>query len=421
MHNISAKKLRILHLNASDNYGGAAKAALRLHIGLLNRDVDSRMLVQDHQLDENFIYGPANDTMKVLAKFRPYLDRVPLWLYSKSIKMQYHIGWLPDFLKKTIRRINPDIIHLHWVCDGFLNLDTLRHINKPIVWTFHDMWPFTGGCHYCGECNEYERMCGKCPQLDSRFKYDISRWAWKKKKYTLKGLRVSAVCPSLWLAGCARRSSIFKGSRIEIIPYNIDLAIYKPFNRMALRSILNLPGDMEIILFGSVKGIKDERKGFDLLLSALKEVDQKGDLHNKALVIFGDSCNEILKEFNMPIFSYGYLHDDLSLSMLYGASDVFVLPTRQDNLPNTIIEAMACGTPCVSFDVGGVPDMIRHKENGYVAKPSDSEDLASGIRWVLENSERRQALSRLARKTAEEIFDINKVAQQYENLYSSLF
>jgi glycosyltransferase involved in cell wall biosynthesis len=235
-------------------------------------------------------------------------------------------------------------------------------------------------------------------------------------------LNLTAVSPSRWLADCTAKSSLLKRAKVETVPNGIDLSAYRPFDQHVLRRILNLPQDRKILLFGSIKSTEDKRKGHDLLKSALKQIEENNIIKNMAIVLFGDSepADLNLKRTDIPIFFLGHLHDDISLAMLYGASDIFVLPTREDNLPNTLIEAMACGTPCVSFDVGGVSDIIRHKENGYLARPLDTDDLAEGIRRVLEDTERHKMLSRCARKTAEEKFDIEKIAVQYEEIYRSI-
>lgn len=411
--------LRVLHISTSDILGGAAKAAFRLHQGLRNNGIKSFMLVQEKNVNNDTVYGPESDFQKFFSKFRPYIDRLPLWLYGKSIKSPYHVEWLSDSIEKKIKDIDPDIIHLHWVCGGFVNLKTIRTIKKPIVWTLHDMWPFTGGCHYSGDCKAYTLKCGCCPQLGSKNEYDLSRLNWRRKRKWDR-LNIMAVSPSRWIGECAKESSLFKNVGIDWIPNGIDFSTYKPGDKNVIRNILNLPVNKKIILSGAFKAANDVRKGFSNFKSIVEKLDEWGCLKDVVLVFFGKVQKHNFSENDVPTRYFDYLHDDISLSLLYAAADVFVLPTTEDNLPNTILEALACGTPCVSFEVGGVPEMIQHKKNGYLAQLFNVNDLSHGIRWVLEDPDRHNQLCSMARTMAEKKFDLYRIASRYEKLYHTL-
>lgn len=267
--------MRILHLNTSDSSGGAAKSALRLHRALRKSGVDSRMLVQERLIDDPLIYGPDTEFKKVLSVFRPYLDRLPLLLSGKGLKTLFYPQWLPNRLERKIFHINPDIIHLHWICGGFVNISMLKKINKPIVWTLHDMWPFTGGCHISLNCESYKEKCGWCPQLGSKKFRDISFITLARKKRNWYDLNINVVTPSRWLAKCSENSTIFRKRSTKIIHNGVDLKRFKPFDQVLSREFLNLPIRKKYILFGSIKGTSNKNKGFDHLVQALKILSTK--------------------------------------------------------------------------------------------------------------------------------------------------
>ena len=282
------------------------------------------------------------------------------------------------------------------------------------------MWPFTGCCHYDQGCGRYTGSCGDCPQLHSRRDKDLSRWIWRRKAKSWQNTDLTIVALSQWLAGCARKSSLFKDLRIEVIPNSLDITRFKPIDKRMSREILNLPQDKKLILFGAMGATRDLRKGFDLLQTTLQSLAQTDWKDKARLVIFGASKPERHVDLGIPAYYLGTLKDDISLSMVYSAADVFVAPSRQDNLPNIVMESIACGTPCAAFDIGGIPDMIDHQENGYLAEPFETDDLLCGITWILENRERHCKLSYHARQKAEREFNQDLQARRYLALYEEL-
>jgi glycosyltransferase involved in cell wall biosynthesis len=281
--------------------------------------------------------------------------------------------------------IQPDLVNLHWTNFAFRSIESLAQFRQPIVWTLHDMWAFTGGCHYASECDRYQKSCRSCPQLGSDFDWDLSRWVWQRKAKTWKSLDLTIVTPSRWLADCARSSSLFSDVPIECIPYGIDLQIYQPIDRAIARSLLQLPQERLLILVGAYGGTADRRKGFQLLQPALERLANQWK-EQADLVVFGSSAPEKPLDLGFRVHYLGALQDDISLALVYAAANLFVAPSTQDNLPNTVIEAMACGIPCVAFKIGGMPDLIEHQWNGYLATPFEIDDLAKGISWILEQS-----------------------------------
>ena len=301
-----------------------------------------------------------------------------------------------------------------------LNPRTLARFTAPIVWTLHDMWPFTGGCHYDMDCGRYQSGCGECPQLHSHGKHDLSYWTWRRKSQCWAETRIALVCPSRWLANCAAKSPLLSGQRIEVIPNGLDLSRFQPMDRQFSRKALGIPEQKKIVLFGAMNALSDPKKGFNMLSPALQQLRQRHDASDYELLIFGASKPTHPADFGFVSHYLGSLHDDVSLALLYSASDVTVVPSLHENLSNVVIESLACGTPVVAFDIGGMPDMIDHQANGYLAKAFDPSDLARGIEWVAEDQDRWGSLSRHARAKAERTYDLSEIAKRYLNLYGEL-
>ena len=412
--------MKILCVNTFDIYSGAARAAFRLHQGLRQINIDSKMLVQDKKSDYSHIICPDSKLKKVWNKLWPHLDRLPLQLYRKRQKTPYHIQWLPGPPLKNISHFNPDIIHLHWICGGFVSIEFLAKVGRPIVWTLHDSWAFTGGCHIPYECKKYKNKCGKCPVLGSCREWDFSRWVWHRKHKAWLNLNLTIVAPSRWLAECAKESSLFQSKKIKVIPNGMDLKRYKPMNQALARQVMGLPNNKKLVLFGAMRATSDPNKGFSYLQSALHKLKKKLFAKEIEIVVFGSSKPENVPDFAFPVYYTGRLHDDISLAVLYSAADVMVVPSKQEAFGQTASEAMACGTPVVAFDTTGLKDIVDHKKNGYLARPFDIEDLAHGIGWVLSDSERHHALALAAREKVEREFEIELVARQYLGLYKKL-
>lgn len=414
--------MNVLLISTFDVQGGAARAAFRLHQGFQSINVNSQMLVQTKHSDSKTVIGsPATSGIgQVIAGSRLTLGQLPLKFYPHRDRSLSSPQWLPDNIASKVAQVEPDVINLHWIYGGYLQIETLAKFKQPIVWTLHDMWPFTGGCHYSSNCDRYTDSCGVCPQLNSKRDWDLSRWVWQRKAKAWKNLNLTIVSPSSWLAKCASSSSLFKNLRVEVIPNGLDTEQYRPSERKVARELLRLPQDKQLILFGSLMATSDKRKGFHLLQPALQELSQGGWQDKLELVIFGASRPENPPELGFKSQYLGTMNDDLSLSLVYSAADVFVLPSVEDNLPNTVMEAIACGTPCVAFNIGGIPDMIEHQQNGYLAEPYKIEDLARGIAWVLENKERYQQLSYRAREKTEREFALEIQARRYESLFNEI-
>jgi len=345
--------VNVLLLSTYDIQGGAARAAYRLHKGLQSIDVASQMLVQTKHSDDKTVVIPLTKIDRgIIARLKLSLDALPLQLYRQRDRVQYYsLQWFPDAIASTVAKIAPDVINLHWVNDGYLQIQTIARLKKPIVWTLHDMWPFTGGCHYSQDCDRYTKSCGACPQLHSCRNWDLSNWSWKRKAKAWKHLNLTLVTPSKWLAKCAESSSLFQDHRIEVIPNGLDIDRYKPISCKVARDLLNLPQDKQLVLFGAISATKDSRKGFHLLQQALQKLGQSEWREKIELIVCGSSKAE--KQINLG-FKARYLdllHDDISLALVYSAADVIVVPSIQEAFGQTASESLACGTPVVAFNI----------------------------------------------------------------------
>jgi glycosyltransferase involved in cell wall biosynthesis len=408
--------MKPLLVNTYDQTGGAARAAFRLMHALRQEHVAARLLVRKkNSQDENVLRGEAS----WLGWCRGYLDFLPLKLYPQRHTGTFSPASVPDILQRCVARMGPDLLHLHWVGDGFLKIETLQSLNIPLIWTMHDSWAFTGGCHLPADCKKYETSCGACPVLGSQAEKDLSRRVWdrKRRNYPLK--EMTFISPSLWLAEQARASSLLRNCHIEVIPNGVDCSVYSPGDKMAARSACGLPEDREIILFGARHAFSDFNKGVDLLWETLGKLPI--ELRRKCqLVIFGEQKDNFVPPVEIETLNYGVIDDEAEIANLYRAADLFLMTSRQENLPNMVSEAMSSGLPCVAFAVGGIPEQISHRENGCLVDPFDTDAMSSEVSWLLSAKVEHLAMGRKAREFAQDRYSLQKVASQHIVLYEKV-
>ena len=406
--------MKVLHVNALDMQGGAARASYRLHQALLNEGMDSQVLVLEKSSDDFRVIGPISKMKQVANNLRPYIDYLPLKLYKNRAKRAFSPSWLPfSSIVSQINALNPDVVHLHWIAGGMMTIEEIAKIKAPIVWSLHDNWAFTGGCHVMWDCEKYKENCGACPMLGSEKETDLSRKTFLRKEKTYSKIEnMTIVGLSQWMAECTKQSTLLKDNKIVCIPNPIDANIFKPIEKEIAREILNLPLDEKLILFGAMDATSDVNKGFKELQEALNKVE--GD--NIELVVFGSSEPKEGNNLNYPTHYMGHLHDDVTLRLLYSAVDVMVIPSRQEAFGQMATEAMSCATPVVAFGHTGLLDIVDHKVNGYLAKPLDTFDLAQGIEWVLNVADSNE-LGLKAREKVLMTFDSQLVSKQYIELY----
>jgi glycosyltransferase involved in cell wall biosynthesis len=414
--------MQVLHLSTSDLSGGAAIAAHRLHQGLQDLGITSQMLVDKKLSDDQAVFAPKSNLSRAFGILKPTLDHLPLRFYPHvdHTRLYLSLEWLPDAIASKTAQLAPDVINLHWIGAGYLQIETLAKFKQPLVWTLHDMWAFTGGCYYSQDCPRYTESCGGCPLMQRGKSWDLSRWVWQRKVKAWKDINLTIVTPSSWLAKCASASSLFKDRPVEVIPNGLDSERYKPIERRLARSILTLPQDKQLILFGAMGATSDSRKGFHLLQLALQHLSQSLDRENIEVVVFGSSQPERAIDLGFKSHYLGYLQDEIALALVYSAADVMIVPSVQEAFGQTASEALACGTPVVCFDTTGLKDIVEHQENGYRAKGFSAEDLANGIAWVLQDEQRWKALSRRAREKVEQEFTLEIQARRYLKLYQEV-
>jgi len=413
--------LKILTLNSHDSSGGAARAAYNLYRGLQNLGLDSKMLVSTKATKDHGVIGPNTKLKKLRSLLSPYIDDLPKKYFSSLNEILHSPAWFSNLIPSEINRLNPDIIHLHWVQGGFLSVNTIGKLNKPIVWTLHDMWPFSGAEHYSNGSLRYKEGYNRNnrPEEGERG-FDLNRWVWKRKKRVWKKIKnLTVVAPSNWMAQCARESLLFKDYRIEVVHVGLDHDLYRPRDKKIVREILGMPMDKKIILIGAMNFLNDKRKGGHLLKKAFAKLVDSGLQRNTELYILGTAAPKVEENYGFKTHYYGTNRDDLSLALLYSAVDVFVAPSIEENFSATVFESLSCGIPVVAFNIGGMPDMISHMQNGYLAEPFDTNDLADGINWVLSDSPLHQ-LADNARAFIERECTLQIQAKRYLEIYKSI-
>jgi glycosyltransferase involved in cell wall biosynthesis len=412
--------MKILHLSTTDIQGGAARGAFWLHKALQQQGVDSAMFVDRKYSDDATVLSRTGALARAGSKIRSRLDRMPLARYDMTQDSFWSVGWVPHSIERVVRRIDPDIVHLHWIGDGFMPIGALARLDYPIVWTLRDMWSFTGGCHYTAGCDRYSVGCGACPQLRSSNPMDLSARVRQRKQRGWRDVDLWLVPISGWLADCARASTLFDEHPIEVIPNGVDTKRFRAHDMAAARAHWDLPQDRRLILFGGIDPLRDPRKGFAELVQALKHLANQCWSERAMLVVFGAKPEGELPDCGLPARFVGHISNDDDLSRLCAAADVMATPSLQEAFGKTLIEAMACGTPVVAFNTGGPVDIVAHGENGYLATPGDTADFAAGLAWCLADERRRDDLSERARVTAEQQFDIAVVAARYRALYTRI-
>ena len=400
-------------INFSDITGGASRAAYRIHHALRSDGVDSKMHVAKATVGDWTVSSPTGKIFRLGTLARPHIVLLLRNLLRTVDHAPLSLSVLPSGWPQRINKSDADVAHLHWVCGEMMSVEDIGHIRKPIVWTLHDMWAFCGAEHY--STNERWRegyRASNRPKCEGGF--DLNRWVWGRKHAKWKK-PFQIVTPSRWLAGCVKKSALMHDWPVTIIPNAIDTDLWQPIDRSTARMLMGLPQDAQLIAFGSLESVRAHHKGFDLLLSALTHL--RGHSSGVEVVIFGQGRPSNIPDLGFRIHYTGHLHDDLSLRVLYSAVDTVVIPSRMDNLPNVGVESLACGTPVVAFDTCGLPDIVTHKQTGWLAKPFDAEDLATGIRWILQDEARLMRLRHASRAYALEHFSFPIVAAQYEALY----
>ena len=377
------------------------------------------MLVQMKTGHDSFVQGLSSGSAvaKRYFQWHPHLDALPVIFYPHRTRYIFSPAYLPQPLARKVRALSPDIIHLNWICEGFIRIEALPLLTAPLVWTLHDAWPFTGGCHLPFDCTRYGESCGRCPCLGSEQENDLSRWVWKRKMKLFPSLNLTLVAPSRAMAARAMASSLLKGKRIEVIPNGIDAGLYRPIPKDDARDTLGLPRDKKLVLFNALGGFGDGNKGFRYLHAAIEVLRGQG-LEVELLVVGADQLPSAFG--SVPTHLLGMVAQEERMQVVYAAADVTAVPSLEESLSFTVMESMSCGTPCVASDVGGIPDLVDDGVNGFLCPPRDSEQLSTGIGHLLRDEGRRSEFAARGREKVARQFSIDLISQRYLDLYTEL-
>lgn len=401
--------MKVLHINFSDLFGGAAIAGYRLHQGLLSQGIDSKLLVGRKESKSDRV---ATTPRKSYVEGKLAGWSQTLGLSYLPIVSSFRIDQHPFYQAA-------DVLNFHNLHSGYFNYLALPKLTrcKPAVVTLHDMWGFTGHCSYSYECDRWKTGCGQCPHLDTypAIRVDNTAQEWKLKQRTYQRSNLTIVAPSRWLTDQAQQS-LLNQFPVHHISYGIDTGDYQPIDQMMCRSALGIATDRKVVMFAAFM-LGDSRKGTHMLLEALKKLPNKANL---LLLTIGEGSEALSEAVGIPSLHLGYVKNERLKAIAYSAADLFVLPTRADNLPLVLQESLACGTPMVAAKVGGVPDLVRHGTTGYLAQPDDADDFCRGITQLLENDSLRQTMRQNCRSIALQEYSLSDQAHRYLALYQQI-
>lgn len=398
-----------MHINESDVSGGAARSAYRAHEGLRRAGHRSRMLV-----GRKLGVDPDVRRLKRSAAWRA-VDR-PFGALTEALDLQYvlypssfAVAWDP-WLREA------DVVQLHLTHGHYFSHTALPLISRrrPVVWELHDMFAVTGHAAYTYDCDRWLHGCGSCPYMREYppLRRDTTALLWRIKRAAYARSRLTLVAPSRWLADIARVSPLLGRFTTHHIPYGLDTDVFRPRPQAEARRRLGLPAGGRLVLFAAAR-LDEPRKGLDLLADAVARL---GGIEFELAVVGSADAPPLPR----PAHMLGTLATEEQMADAYAAADVFVLPTRADNLPNALLESIACGTPCVAFAVGGVPEIVREGVTGYPARPEDPADLAAGIRLLLDDDELRSRLRSSCREVAEDEYRSDLQARRLGELYEEV-
>jgi len=417
--------VKIVHVGTHDCVGGAARAAYRLHDGLKRLGQDSKMFVATKVSQDREVIRFEPSKRWGARLFRALRRARITWAAGRKSDVPPH-GYSIISDDRSVYSAEPwyqcpeaDLIQLHWVA-SFVDYGTFFQLipkSTPLVWTLHDMNPFTGGCHYDTGCGRFTERCGVCPQLGSRRQNDLSRQIWQRKRKAFGFLATNGlhiITPSKWLGEQLCQSSLLSRFPRSVIPNGIDTDVFQPRNRRVMRDALGISILAKVVLFVA-DGANDPRKGFKLLADALEGFESQSEI---VLLSLGQGKPAEFHRF--PHFHVETIQDDRLLSFIYSCADVFVAPSLQDNLPNTVLESIACGTPVVGFRAGGIPEAIHDGKTGLLADLGNVQDLRRALLELTKDDSRRDEMSRNCRRFALEEYRLETQASRYLSLYREL-
>ncbi|AYL97510.1 glycosyltransferase family 4 protein [Mucilaginibacter celer] len=418
--------LKVVHLNTYDGNGGAGRACMRLNRALISQNIDSKIIVH-YKFGNNAEIKTFNRGIiqKSYTAATIIFERIlAKRLLKPDSRTPFSFTWFGRSVIKHPDVKAADIIHLHWINHGFLDpkhIAEIKKLGKPVVWTFHDSNAFTGGCHVRYTCTNYQQECGNCPLLINPGDDDISHRIWQQKNKAYQQLDFEVVAPSTWMQGSVQASSLMKGKAISQIPNTLETDIFKPIDKTKAKKQAGLPTNKFIFLSGFMPSRKDLHKGTQYLLESMELLKQRlgVDADKIELVVFGNRGTETVPDFPFKTSFLGTINNDEKLALHYAAADAFLIPSLEDNLPYTVMESLSCGTPVIAFTTGGIPNMVQHEHNGYLAAYRSSESFADGMEWIIKHPE-KEKLNQQARQTIMERFSEEVIAKQHIEVYNRL-
>ncbi|MFC0517972.1 glycosyltransferase [Mucilaginibacter angelicae] len=418
--------LKVVHLNTYDGNGGAGRACMRLNRALISQNIDSKIIVH-YKFGNNPDIKTFNSNIiqKSYTAATIILERILAKRFLKpDSRTPFSFTWFGRSVIKHPDVKNADIIHLHWVNHGFLDpkhIAEIKKLGKPVLWTFHDSNAFTGGCHVRYACDHYLQQCGNCPLLINAGGDDISHRIWKQKSKAYQQLDFSIAAPSSWMQKSVKASSLMQGKAVNQIPNTLETDVFKPADKKQAKKQAGLPVDKFIFLSGFMPSRKDLHKGTQYLLESMELLKQRlgVDADQIEVVVFGNRGTENVPDFPFKTSFLGTINNDEKLALHYAAADAFLIPSLEDNLPYTVMESLSCGTPVIAFTTGGIPDMVQHQYNGYLATYRSSESFTDGMEWIIKHPE-REKLNQQARQTIMDTFSEEVIAKQHIEVYNNL-
>lgn len=429
--------MKVVVLNTYDRLWGASIASIRTTESLTSVGIDAKLLclqavkpndlvtsIEDTELAFPLsLLGKKNQNYLQHKYSQFLLFKEKAYLYLNDRQKGFNFGFSLSSTGRNITNYQDikraDILHLNWTNNAFLSFDGLNRLfslDKKNIWTLHDMWVFTGGCHYADPCINYLKNCGFCPYLKKPGEVDLSYRIWQKKRELYKKYPITFTAPSRWMASKAEESGLFKEkTNVRVISNPIDTDIFKPKTQIECRDYFKLPSEAKLILFGSAK-FNDERKGFKFLYEAIQKVKKDPAYKALELVVYGFAPDKI--QFpGLKVHYVGMLKSDIDLSICYNACDLLALPSVADNQPLAIMEALACGVPVLSFAIGGIPEMVETGQNGFLAPALDTDLLAKGLKEILDNSNMEE-MKKTARERSLNEFSYHSVGKQWKDIYT---
>ncbi|HJH05596.1 MAG TPA: glycosyltransferase [Victivallis vadensis] len=403
--------MRIIHVCYHDIRGGAALAARRLHLELLRTGHESRfMLVEQSGDTEQAIRLPA--LFRCRCRIEQRLEALAFRHANRNRLTPQSLNLFPTSIAARINRENPDVVNLHWINGASSAIWDLPRIHAPVVWTLHDTWPYCATEHY-HDNNDLRFVTGyREPAPNGSFWQPL---VWKCKRKNWNGWTPEIVAPSNWIAGEAQSSELMHRLPITPIANGVDLAVFRPSDRLKARQTLRLPPNARIILFGAYNAA-DRNKGGPELTAALRRLSRR---FSEPLLLLAVGSNTEMPDFGIPAVFTGRLDTEQQMATAYAAADATVLASKYDNLPNILVESLACGIPAAAFATGGIPEIMEDRVSGALAEPFQPESLADALAWILEHPHPEQ-LAAAARHRAESCFDIRDCARRYSGLYAGL-